>query len=303
MCFKAPPQHERLALAKRNPANCLNALRSVVSTPMEEKTSMRTLLSHAAAYAEKDLHIQLRFKVEFVANTFLPALINLGLFGTVFFGFFKSGAPSGSELSSNDFVAFVLLAALGTTVFKSAFSAFQNRFASEKYWQTAQSILASPLSTWSLLLGVSAAELVKFSIVSVVFLTLSYIFWPVSILQFVGATLLLGLLYLAVSGFSLLRGALFLANENYDPIINYFMIGTAYVSCFYYPLTFLPSFLQPLAEVNPLYYIVNSIRSVWLGYPLETGYLAIGVIAGILSPLAGTVAFRRVWRNQDITGY
>jgi ABC-type polysaccharide/polyol phosphate export permease len=260
-------------------------------------------LQQVIAVAKKNFHADTRFKFNYISGSFVPAVMNLGLFGTVFYGFLRSNSGGLSELNGQNFVAFTILAALSASLFAVAFTSFARRFQAEKYWQTMYAILASPLNSWALLLGTSMAELVQFSTIAAIFLALAYAFWPVQaaiILESVG---LLLLLYLMVSGFSLIRGVLLLVNENYDPILQYAMIITSYLSCFYFPESFLPSFVQGFAEVNPIYFVVYNLRAVWLGLPFQQLYLLYALVAAIVSPLVGTYFFRRVWRNHDISGY
>jgi ABC-type polysaccharide/polyol phosphate export permease len=81
------------------------------------------------------------------------------------------------------------------------------------------------------------------------------------------------------------------------------MIGTAYISCFYYPASFMPSFLQPLAYINPIYFVMDTIRALWFGYAIKLPYLYVSIVAAAISTSVGTYAFRKIWRNLDITGY
>ena len=270
---------------------------------MATKSLITAILSQAIAYAQKDIMQSLRFKVDFLATTFVPALINLGLFGTLFFGFFKTGAPGLAELNSQNFAAFTVLGALSSTLYTQAINSFQYKFLLEKYWQTVHGLLASPLSPWALLFGAMLSEAFRFSTVVTSFLLLAYIFWPPPLLSLLAVIILLGLLYITISGVSLIRSVLWLHNENWDPLITYFMMGTAYLACFYYPISFLPSFLQPLAAINPIYYFVYSVRSLWLQLPLEPSFLAVGFLLAVISPMIGTYLFQRLWRNLDITGY
>jgi len=264
---------------------------------------VRSVIRQALAYASEDISQQVRFKVGFLANTFIPGFINLSLFATIFFGFFKSGAPSSGGLTQTNFVAFTIIGTLASTLFTQGLSGIQGRFTLEKYWQTALAILASPMSPWALLLGVGLADMVRFGTVTLVFIAAAFLLFPVGPGVVVLTIPLLALLYIVVSGFSLIRGALFLVNENYDPFFSYLILGTAYVSCFYYPFNFLPSFFQPLALVNPIYFVVYLLRALWLGLPTNLDYLLVSLITAVASPLLGTYVFRRVWRNLDLTGY
>lgn len=260
-------------------------------------------LKQSFALAEKDLDLGFRFKFSFIAGTFTPALINLGLFATVFFGFFKTGATGLAELNRGNFVAFTLLGALAAVLFMQGSQALHGRFVNEKYWQTIPALLASPLSSWAILIGIGLSDAVRYAVVVVVFLAASYVFLPVSLPTFVASIFLLVLLSMMISGFAMIRGALYLVNENYETIIGYFIIATSYVSCFYYPSSFMPSFLQIFAFINPVFFVVDSLRSLWLGLPFESLYLLIAGAVAVISPIVGTNIFRRVWRNLDITGY
>lgn len=265
--------------------------------------SPRTVVSHALAYAEKDIRGFLRFKVSYVIGLLAPAIANFGLFGTVMFGFFASSSASFSQLNSQNFVAFTFLGALCASLYGMGSSSYSTRFMNEKYWQTAPVILASPLAPIEMLLGVAMSDILSFSIVASLFLILSYITFRVAILTVAYTILLLGAIYFLVAGFSLIRGALLLANENIDPIINYLIIGTGYLSCFYFPLSFVPSIIRPFAMINPLYFLVYSARAIWLGLPLPIYYPIAGVVAVIASLAIGSYLFSKIWRNLDITGY
>ncbi|MFI5420925.1 MAG: ABC transporter permease [Nitrososphaerales archaeon] len=261
------------------------------------------VLSQAQAFAERDLRIFFRFKVGAIANVFVPAIVSIGLFGTVFLGFFNSGFTGASGLNKENFISFTLLGALVSTLYAQAQGAMSGRFAIEKYWQTIPALLASPLSRWAMLLGVVLSDIAKFSLVAGIFLALAYLFWPVSALVIVTVMVLLVLLYSLISGISLIRGAVFLVNENLDPILNYFLLITGFVSCFYYPVTFLPSFVQWLAYINPIYFVVYLIRASWLGQPFDVSYAFLAIVATIVSCSVGVISFNKIWRNSDITGY
>ena len=87
----------------------------------------------------------------------------------------------------------------------------------EKYWQTVHALLASPLSPWAPLFGALLSEAMRFSAVVTAFLLLAYIFWPPPLLSLLAVLMLLGLLYITISGASLIRSVLWLHNENWDP--------------------------------------------------------------------------------------
>jgi ABC-type polysaccharide/polyol phosphate export permease len=173
----------------------------------------------------------------------------------------------------------------------------------EKYWQTAPVILASTLSPVEMLFGVAMSDFMGFSVVASLFLVLSYVVFPTSVVAVFYTIVLLIAMYFLVAGFSLIRGALILANENIDPIVSYLIVGTGYLSCFFFPLSFIPAIIRPFAMINPLYFLVYSIRAVWLGFPLPFYYPLVGICTVAASLIIGSYMFRKLWRNLDITGY
>jgi ABC-type polysaccharide/polyol phosphate export permease len=265
--------------------------------------SPKSFLGHALAYAGKDIRGLMRFKVSYLVGLVGPAVTNFGLFGTVMFGFLYSSSTGIAGLTAQNFVAFTFLGAMCSSLYTQGFGSYTGRFMNEKYWQTASLILASPLTPFELLLGVAASDMIGFSIVAILFLALSYVFFPVGLLTILLTLVFLAALYFLVAGFSLIRGALILHNENIDPIVSYVVLGTGYLSCFFFPLSFIPTILRPFAMINPVYFLVYSIRATWLGLSLPFYYPIIGVCSVVVSLLVGTYLFNRIWRNLDITGY
>lgn len=264
---------------------------------------VRTVLHQILAYAEKDIHQLLRFKAYYLSSWFLPGLVNFGLFATVFFGFVRGGTAATTGVNEQNFVAFTLLGALSSTIFNLAYGSFITRFSSEKVWETTPALLASPLSPWSILFGGAISDMLGISVVIVVFLSAAYILYPVSVFVLLSTIAYLLMIYFMTAGLSLIRGVAFLINENLDPIFGYSVLGAAYLSCFYYPASFVPSFLQPLAMINPIYFAVYSMRTLWFNLPFEFSYPIIALGATILSLTVGIVCFQWIWRNMDITGY
>lgn len=274
-----------------------------VIVSMVTLSTIKTVLNQGLAFAEMDFRQATRFRVNFFANLFLNPLINLGMFGTVFFGFLRTSPSGTAGLTQENFVVFTVLGALAATLYNQGQGAFQVRLTAEKYWQTASALLASPFSPWAYLLGVGISELSRFFISAVVFLALAYLIWPVGIVTLFQVIFSLIILYVIVSGISLIRGAVELVNENIDPIFFYFLLGTGYLSCFYFPVSFVPSFLQPFALINPIYSSVYLIRAAWLQLPFSPEYFLGSLLAAGLSAIIGTYGFTKIWRRLDVTGY
>lgn len=268
-----------------------------------KRNAILTILNQSLAIAEKDLAQEFRFRYQYIANILTLSLINFGLFATVYHGFTASTSSSSPLLGANNYVSFVVLGALASTIFTFGINAFSTRLLSEKYWETARGLLASPLKPVSLLLGVGLAELVRFIIISIVLFAVAFAFNPVGIYTLMGVIGILLLLFVSVLGLGLVRGVFTLTNENIDPLFTYLMIGTAYLSAFYYPVSYIPAFLQPLATINPVNYAVLSIRDLWNGQLPGPFLIAVVIITALASVSAATYLFNKIWRAMDIAGY
>ena len=103
---------------------------------------------------------------------------------------------------------------------------------------------------------------------------------------------LAALLSLVFAGISLSFGAAIKTHETLMAVMNFFTMPLMFTSNAMMPLSFMPSWLQAIAKVNPLSFAINPMRSLFL-----TGWNAHELVSGVLvlslvSLAAGWVATR-----------
>ncbi len=104
------------------------------------------------------------------------------------------------------------------------------------------------------------------------------------------------LLSLVFAGISLSFGAVITSHETLIAVVNFFTMPLMFTSNAMMPLSFMPSWLQSVARLNPLSYAINPMRSLfltgWNADELITGVAVLAVVSLALGYLA-TRLFRR----------
>lgn len=257
------------------------------------------------ALLEKELKLEFRFKFSFVFGSILDPIVNAMWFGLIYFGFFSLGAAPLWDVTPERFIPFLILGCLGNAYFSLGFGVFSYKLLYEKFWQTIEAFLVAPVSRFHLLLGLGLVEFIRISFAMVLFLGLCYWFKPVSwpVLLIV-PVILFGLL-MGSLGVGLIRGTFSLTNENILPFFNILYWAWGFLSCFYYPIEILPSFLKPFVFINPVYHGLTLIRHLWFDYPIPSAWISVGwVIAyALFMPIIGVSFFNQLWKRWGIQGY
>jgi len=257
------------------------------------------------AVARKELKLNLRFKYDYFFKELLTSVRFLLLFFVVYYGFFSAGAPGIGSLKRESYILFLLLGTLTYSLFASSFGLFYTKFLAEKYWNTIQAILISPLTKMELILGVGLSELVKYIYISPIFFIIAFIWNPISIANFILVIFIMLLLFIGVLGVSLIQGAFTLSNENFLFLFQYLFWGWGFISCFYYPIEALPKFLHFLVLVNPIYHGLFIIRSLWISGFVENFWMhfSIVLIFAIVVPAISIYLFNKIIKKYGIRGY
>jgi ABC-2 type transport system permease protein len=141
----------------------------------------------------------------------------------------------------------------------------------------------------------------------VVYLVVGAVVFGFSISQanFVTALVVLILSIASFSGFGILSAAVVLLVKKGDPIAWLFGGASSLLAGVYYPLSVLPSWLQPLSHVLPLTYALNAMRLAMLkGYSLYEVRIDVLILLAftvVLTPLAFAV-FRLALKRAKMEG-
>ncbi|MEM3400081.1 MAG: ABC transporter permease [Candidatus Micrarchaeia archaeon] len=266
---------------------------------------MAQMAKHTFAIFEKEIKLDLRYKVSFFLSSIITPILSFAVVFVVYHGFFSSGGSNVSEVTRGNYTAFLLIGALTYTVFNTSVNAFHLRFLAEKWWLTINAMMIAPVSRFSIIFGVGAAQMVRsLSGVLLIFL-LAYLFHPVSPATVALVTLILFLIACGCLGFGLVRGVFAISNEDALVFFDYFVMGWVFLSCFHYPKSIIPPILDPLVILNPVYHGVTLMRILWFGGSsphLFLHWLAI-ILFAIISPIVGVIAFNFIWNRMGSEGY
>jgi ABC-type polysaccharide/polyol phosphate export permease len=140
---------------------------------------------------------------------------------------------------------------------------YSKTFMNEKYWKTLSATLIAPVNRFTLLIGTLISELLMISIPLALFLIITYILYPISIIHLLLFFSIFFLIYLLFAGIGLIIGVLTMSYEELVPWCQLFLRFTFLLACISYPKEIFPEFVQNIVVLNPLYYIFELLRLSW----------------------------------------
>lgn len=261
-------------------------------------------ISQIIAIYQKEMRLNLRFKWNYFGNILSYPLRFIVFFLVVYRGFFASGVQEISGVNKLNYVSFLIFGGLVQSFFAIAYQLFRVKFMNEKYWQTIFSFLLAPVNRLKLIIGIGLSESLRLLIITVIFLGITYMVMPVDIARVIIVLFIIILLFIGTLGIGLIVGTFALANENLLFLFECLFWVWSFLSCFYYPLLSLPKFIQPLAQINPVYHGLTFIREIWFGSPGNImEHIIYILLFAVIAPIVGVFSFNRIIKNQGVTGY
>src|SRR3989344_1448636 len=226
---------------------------------------MKTLnIKQILAVAEKETKLNFRFKFNYFVQNLFETIKSAAVFILIYLGFFSFGAKSIGEVSPQNFVAFLLLGVIASTICYKGYYMFRDKFTNEKYWETISSLFISPLKKINLVIGVCLAELAHLLFLVIFFLVIVYLFYPTAIINVFAVFILFIIFFFMISSFGLIYGIISISLEQYSFLFILFYPILVFFSGFYYPIDVIPGILRIFSYINPVYYTVTLIRNIWL---------------------------------------
>jgi ABC-type polysaccharide/polyol phosphate export permease len=269
---------------------------------------IRYNINQIIAVTEKDIKLNLRFKFQLIVNFINPIitiLMPLIIFQTLFnFSFNESFGPW-----NIDNYAVFILSTYNLSLLTTVISGFPNQLRREKFWKTLPALIIAPFNRIDLLLGIFLTNLILISIPFILFLIITLIIYPISILTLVFILFIYLLIALIFSGIGLFLGVFAISKENLWNVLSFLLQLIFWASCIAYPFDLFPEELQNIIMFNPLYYIFTLLRMAWIDnnilltimnyYP----HIIIILITSILLPIVSILIFNNVYRKYGIVGY
>ena len=277
---------------------------------MVSKKSLRINLKQINALVERNLYLEVRFKLTIFTRYFTPfiqILMPLIIFNVIFT--IREDYQFGYWTGLN-FILFLFIAFCVQFLRKIVIN-FSHLFDREKYWKTLQALMVAPVNRYVLLFGFLIAEIILLSIPFILFFIIAYVLFPINIfylflviLSFFAISILFGCL-------GLILGILIITKEGIYSLFNLGLTLLFWLSCLSYPLQVFPEIIQPIILLNPIYYFIDIIRIFWLmglDYNLAITFLTpihiIIVVGGtIILPIFSVYLFNTFYDKFGISGY
>ena len=230
----------------------------------------------------------------------------LFLFGAIFnvsninYGYWNAG----------NYTLFLLIA-YSIQYSKSITTVYEKLFKREKYWKTISGVLSAPVNIYILLLGTLIAEVILNSLPLIFLLVLAYFLYPINLFSLFLFIFLIFSIFIIFGAIGLIVGVFRLSYEEFNPYISLFLRFVFLLSCLNYPILIFPEFIQVFVLLNPLYYIFDLLRIIWLsGFNptlalsyLSTIHIIITILVTIISPIISVILFNKIYDKYGITGY
>jgi len=277
---------------------------------MVSKKSLRINIKQISALVERNIYLELRFKLLIFVRYFTPfiqILMPLIIFNVIFT--IREDYQFGYWTGLN-FILFLFIA-FCVQFLRKIVNNFSDLFNREKYWKTLQALMVAPVNRYILLFGFLISEIILLSIPFILFFIIAYILFPISIfylflvvLSFIALAILFGCL-------GLILGILIITKEGIYSVFNFGLTLLFWLSCMSYPLQVFPEIIQSIILLNPIYYFIDTIRIFWLmglNYNLAITFLTpihiIVVVGGtIILPIFSVYLFNTFYDKFGISGY
>ncbi|MHA1299683.1 MAG: ABC transporter permease [Candidatus Helarchaeota archaeon] len=297
---------------------------------------IRRIYNKTLAITEKELKLELRFRLQFFYNIFVLPFLALIPFVILYGGVFSDqGSYINSLLSifladkageteiyyyliynfiqqnyistfnQNNYLSWLLIGNIVHTFSKNGFDAFVSRFQIEKYWGTIQGTLLAPLNRYLLLASYIIMVLIQSFLYFLMMITISFIVYPVSFIEFIFMFFMSFLTLIAACGIGLLKGAVTLANENVRFFFELFQFFVIFFSCYSIPREYFPEFLQVFTLINPFYHGINLARDAYFGIyaPDFTFSLTYVITFAISISIIAVYLFNKIMKKYGVHGY
>jgi len=277
---------------------------------MVSKKSLRINIKQISALVERNLYLEVRFKLSIFSRYFAPfiqILMPLIIFNVIFT--IREDYQFGYWTGLN-FILFLFIAFCVQFLRKIVLN-FSHLFNREKYWKTLQALMVAPVNRYVLLFGFLIAEIILISIPFIFFFIIAYILFPINI--FYLFLVILSFLALATlfGSLGLILGILIITKEGIYSVFNLGLTLLFWLSCMSYPLQVFPEIIQTIILLNPIYYFIDLIRIFWLmglDYNLAITFLTpvhIIIVVGstIVLPIFSVYLFNTFYDKFGISGY
>lgn len=273
---------------------------------MRSSKTIRRILSKTFSIAEKNLRTQIRFKYNVILRWLLP-FVTLLMPIIILDKFFEFNINIGPWTPQN-YMIFVFIGYI-IMIMQTMITYIPKSLLQEKYWKTLPALMTAPFNRFYLLFGYIFSEFLGILIPFAVFFVVILIFFPVSILTIVIVILMFLSIGIVFSGLGLFLGVFAISNENLLYIFEFITRFILWFSCISYPFQLFPGIVQNLININPIYYLIDTIRLTWIENNIiitalsHPTHIFIFGISLVIFPIVCVYVFNIIFKKLGISGY
>jgi ABC-2 type transport system permease protein len=246
------------------------------------------------AFLKRDFLIATSYRLQFLlqmASIFVSTLMFFFLSRLVGKGVADQLAPYGG-----DYFSFVLIGIAFTDYLSVSLGSFANQIRNAQVQGTLEALLVTPTSVSTILFSSSLYNFFFTSLRVFLYLAIGVFLFGLKlhITSLLAFLVIMILTILAFSSFGLISAAFIIVFKQGSPISFLMTVTSGLLGGVFYPLSVLPSWLEPFANLLPITHALEAMRQILLnGATLGSVYdkaLILLLFAGILLPL-GLAAF------------
>lgn len=267
-------------------------------------------MSTPLAFIKRDFSRDVSYRLSFVMQLG-GIFFNIAIFYFMSRLFGSAVAPQ-LEAYGGDYFSFVLIGLAFTGFMGLSLSNFAESIREGQVMGTLEMMLLSPTRLSAILISSSLWAYIQTFIRVIVYLVVGVLVFGANLnnSNYGAALLILVLSILSFSGIGILSAAMVLLVKKGDPVAWLLGSASSLLAGVYYPISVLPSWLEPISKVLPLTYALNSIRLAMLqGAPLADLRNDIFVLIGfvvVLTPISFFVfraALKRAKKDGSLIQY
>ena len=232
-------------------------------------------LTALKSLAVKETNRYLRIWVQ----TLVPPVITTSLY-FVIFGKMIGGRIG--DMGGFSYMEFIVPGLIMMSAITSSYANVSSSFFSQKFQKNIEELLVAPVPThiiiWGFVIGGLGRSFLVGSLVTIVslfFVPLQVVSWPIVIL-----TLLLTAILFSLAG--LINGIFAQSYDDVSIVPTFVLQPLTYLGGVFYAISMLPPFWQAVSKVNPIVYMISGFRYGFLGVEDVSIVVSFVIIIGLI---------------------
>ena len=207
-------------------------------------------------------------------QTIIAPVVSSFLFILVF------GLSLGDRISPIDGITydqFIVPGLIAMAMVQSAFSNSSTSVFQARFDRYIHDILAAPMRPWEINLGMSLGGVLRALTIGILLFAASALVVDISIAKPLYLILATAILLVMFSSFGVVVGLYADSFDHHQFVNNIILLPLTFLGGVFYSVATLPPFWEGVSHVNPIFYLVQSIRYGFLGTSDVSPWLALGI--------------------------